>query len=80
MQLEAKQKQAQSQAADQVQESASAAGDANVLGSSRQDLAAKPSMMSVAESHINEENDEVKAGTGKAFGLSAFKATQSGLS
>ncbi len=36
-------------------------------------------MMSVAESHA-EENDRVDAGTGKAFGLSTFKATQSGIS
>lgn len=53
------------------------------MGSSRLDNMAKPSMMSVAESHANEENDraaELDRNQSKAFGLSAFKATQSGIS
>ena len=49
---------------------------------SRLDLV-KPSMMSVAESHGANEEDQDKVSDGDkktAFGLSAFKATQSGIS
>lgn len=49
------------------------------MGTSRAELANKPSMMSVAESNLEDfqgdDNNETKT-----MGLSAFKATQSGIS